>query len=88
MSNELLRQLPSVDRWLTTPAAKRLCESYPNERVKAALRMELADLRRGLSGGLVAADDRAAVATASVAPTAFATPRRQGDRNNEHQTRQ
>jgi L-seryl-tRNA(Ser) seleniumtransferase len=57
MSNELLRHLPSIDRWLTTAIAERLCTQYSTERVKAALRMELTDLRRRLTSGDTALPD-------------------------------
>jgi L-seryl-tRNA(Ser) seleniumtransferase len=57
MSNELLRRIPSVDKWLTTDIARRLSAIHSAERVKAALRMELADLRRRLSDAAASLPD-------------------------------
>lgn len=44
-----LRNIPSVDRWLGTPLAARLCAEYSDTTVKEALRLELAELRRKVS---------------------------------------
>jgi len=51
MNSELLRQIPAIDRWLGTPTAARLCTDYSRETVIAALRDELAQLRRAVAAG-------------------------------------
>lgn len=45
MASEALRDIPSIDRWLATEPALRLCNEYSQESVKAALRTELDVLR-------------------------------------------
>ncbi|HVY67270.1 MAG TPA: L-seryl-tRNA(Sec) selenium transferase, partial [Gammaproteobacteria bacterium] len=48
MSRELLRRLPGVDTWLSSPQGTVLCAEYSREEVLAVMRAHLARLRERL----------------------------------------
>lgn len=50
-AKELLRQLPSVDKMLQHPALVALADEYGSACVKAELRFQLDELRRGILSG-------------------------------------
>ncbi|HMB72758.1 MAG TPA: L-seryl-tRNA(Sec) selenium transferase [Gammaproteobacteria bacterium] len=60
MNLQSLREIPSVDRWLGTPAAQRLCSEYARPAVAAALREELEQVRRAAADGHTELPDFAA----------------------------
>lgn len=60
MNLQRLRDIPSIDRWLGTQAAQRLCREYSRPTVAAALREELEQVRRAVTNGGSALPDFAA----------------------------
>ena len=51
MSEKLLRQLPSIDRWLGSTRGQALAAEFSRDEVRAVLRDELDALRKRLSAG-------------------------------------
>jgi len=50
--NEILRQLPKMDRILQEPEAEELCRLYGKNRILGILRQELDSLRKELLEGI------------------------------------
>ena len=52
MAQKLLRQLPSVDKWLSSEPGSALCTEFSHSEVADVMREHLANLRKNLEKGL------------------------------------